>query len=93
MSHINIRRSHNLSLEKARESAEHIAAQLNDRFQMDYYWQENTLYFERSGVHGYMDVSVTEVRIHARLGFLLTPLKSRFEDAIHRYLDELPTAG
>jgi hypothetical protein len=36
-----------------------------------------------------MDVSATEVRIHARLGFLLTPLKSRFEDAIHHYLDEL----
>ena len=89
MSHINIHRSHTLSPAKARESAERMAAQLDEKFQLDHYWQGNRLYFERSGVNGHIDVEETEVRIHVRLGFLLTPLKPRFEQAIHRYMDEL----
>jgi putative polyhydroxyalkanoate system protein len=89
MSHINICRAHRLSLEQARQSAETIAIQLDEKFQLDYYWKGSTLYFERAGVNGYMDVEPTEIRIHARLGFLLTPFKPRFEQAIHSYMDKL----
>lgn len=88
MSHINIRRTHNLQLDQARTSAETIAAQLNEKFQLDYYWKGSTLHFERAGMNGHMDVEPKEVRIYVRLGFLLTPLKSRFEQAIHHYMDE-----
>jgi hypothetical protein len=36
-----------------------------------------------------MDITPDEIHIDVRLGFLLLPLKSRFEQAIHSYMDEL----
>lgn len=93
MSHINIRRTHNLSLAKARELAETMAADLDDRFSLDYYWDGDILHFERSGVNGRVEIEAQEIRVTARLGFLLSPLKSRFEQAIHRYMDDLTASS
>jgi putative polyhydroxyalkanoate system protein len=89
MSHIDIRRHHTLSLSKAREAAELVAAQLDNKFSLKYHWNGNTLYFERPGVSGRMEVDEQAIGLHVRLGFLLSPLKSRFEKEIHRYLNEL----
>ncbi len=89
MSHINIHRTHTLSLDQARGAAEKVANHLRDRFQLDYRWDGDTLYFERSGVNGHMEVGEEEVHIVARLGFLLMPLKGVFEQEIHRQMDEL----
>lgn len=89
MSHINIHRNHELSQERARRAAEAVAAHLNERFELHYRWEGDALYFERSGISGRMEVGERDVRIIARLGFLLLPLKSLFENEIHRYLDEL----
>ena len=89
MAHINIHRRHNLSHKKARESAESIAAHLNKKFNLNYHWKETSLHFERSGVSGHIDIEDKEVRVMVRLGFLLLPLKSKFEQEIHRYMDSL----
>ncbi|MCP5459164.1 MAG: polyhydroxyalkanoic acid system family protein [Gammaproteobacteria bacterium] len=89
MSHINIRRKHNLSLDKARKVAETVAVDLDKRFSLNYYWEDDTLFFERSGVNGRMTIEAQEIRVDVRLGFLLLPLKPSFEQAIHRYMDEL----
>jgi len=89
MSHINIHRRHNLSHNKARESAETIADYLDGRFSLPYHWEGDTLHFERSGVSGYIEIEEKDVRINVRLGFLLLPLKPKFEQEIHRYLDKL----
>ena len=86
---IDIRRHHTLGLAKAREAAEFIADHLDDQFNLQSHWNGNTLHFERFGVSGRMEVSDTEVRLHVRLGFLLIPLKSRFEREINKYLDEV----
>ena len=86
---IDIRRHHTLGLAEARKAAEIIANQLDDKFDLQYRWNGNTLHFERSGVSGRMEVSASEVRLHVRLGFLLSPLKSRFEREIHKHLDEV----
>ncbi|MEZ5584969.1 MAG: polyhydroxyalkanoic acid system family protein [Candidatus Competibacteraceae bacterium] len=47
------------------------------------------LIFKRSGVNGRMDITPDEIHISVRLGFLLLPLKPRFEQAIHDYIDDL----
>lgn len=93
MAHINIRRKHTLGQARAREAAESMAAQLNKKHQLDYYWEGDTLHFERSGVNGYLSIEPAEVQVYARLGFLLTPLKPTFEKAIHHYLDKLLARG
>jgi putative polyhydroxyalkanoate system protein len=89
MSHIDIRRSHNLDPAHARAAAESVAARLNEEYQLHHYWQGDTLHFKRSGVDGHMEVGVDELRLHVKLGFLLSPWKTRFEQAIHRHLDKL----
>ena len=89
MSHINIRRQHTLSRTKARDLAENVAADLDERFSLHHYWENDTLFFERSGVNGRMDISPDEIHISVRLGLLLLPLRSRFEQAIHDYIDDL----
>jgi putative polyhydroxyalkanoate system protein len=89
MSQINIRRAHQLSLLEAHAATEQMAKQLDARFELRHHWQGSRLHFERSGVSGHIDVDTSEVRIYARLGFLLSPLKGRFERAIHEHLDEL----
>lgn len=89
MSHIAIHRSHELTLDRARQAAETLAEQLADRYELGYHWQEDSLYFERSGVGGQIDLEPGMVRISVRLGFLLAPFKYKLEQEIHRQLDEI----
>ena len=89
MSHIAINRSHELTLDQARQAAENIAAQLATHYDLSHHWQGDSLHFERSGVSGHIDLEPGTVRLNVRLGFLLVPLKYRLEQEIHRYLDEM----
>jgi putative polyhydroxyalkanoate system protein len=89
MSHINIRRAHSLDRDKLRRLAEEMAVHLDNKFGLKYHWKEDTLYFERSGVSGHIQVEPSALQIQARLGFLLSPFKSRFEREIHDYMDRL----
>lgn len=88
MTDITIRRSHSMSLKKARSAAEKIAAQLDDEFDLAYEWSGDTLEFKRAGVSGELVVEKKEVHIRVRLGFLLFALRPRIEAEIHRYFDE-----
>jgi putative polyhydroxyalkanoate system protein len=88
MSHIVIHRDHELTLDQARETAETLAGQLAERYEISHHWQEDSLHFERSGVSGQIDLEPGVIRISVRLGFLLVSLKSRLEQEIHRQLDE-----
>lgn len=89
MSHIVIHRSHELPLDQARRAAETLAEQLAERYEIGYHWQGDSLHFERSGIGGHIDLEPGMVRISARLGFLLAPLKRRLEQEVHHYLDEI----
>ncbi len=89
MSHIVVHRAHDLTLDQARQAAETLAAQLAEHYSINYNWLDDTLHFERSGVSGDIALEPGVVRINARLGFLLAPLKQRLEQEIHCYLDEM----
>lgn len=89
MSHIVINRSHHLTLDQSRQAAETLAAQLADHYHIHYHWQGDSLHFERSGVSGHIVLEPGQVRISARVGFLLLPLKHRLEQEIHRYLNDV----
>ena len=88
MPHIVIHRDHELTLDQARETAETLAGQLAERYEISHHWQEDSLHFERSGVSGQIDLEPGVIRISVRLGFLLASLKSRLEQEIHRQLDK-----
>ncbi len=85
---IDIRKSHNKSLEEAQQIADELAQDLADKFGIDYGWDGDTLVFKRIGVNGEIDVDEEAVHVRARLGFLLSYLQPAVEKEIHRYLDE-----
>jgi putative polyhydroxyalkanoate system protein len=93
MSDIRIRRSHAKPLDEARKAAEKMAKQLRKDFELDYAWDGNVLRFERSGVDGELHVTAREVRLEAKLGFLLAFLKPRIEAEVEAQLDKLLSAA
>ncbi len=89
MSEILIIRKHKLSAKKAKAAAEHVAADLQKEFNLDYEWAEDgVLNFERSGLHGNLVLTKGEVRVQVTLGFLLRPFRSALEREIHDYFDQ-----
>lgn len=85
---IDIRKTHSMSLEDAQQVADELAADLAEKFSIEYGWDEDTIVFERPGVHGEIDVDERCVHVRARLAFLFTYLQPAVEKEINRYLDE-----
>ena len=88
MSEIDIRHSHSLPLPKARKAVEEIAKKLASKFDMDYGWDGDDLHFTRSGVDGRIHLTAKQIRVTARLGFLLSALKGTVEQEIRKVLAE-----
>jgi putative polyhydroxyalkanoate system protein len=85
---IDIKKKHGKSLEDAQQIADDLAQDLADKFDITYGWDEDTIVFERFGVHGEIDVDEETVHVRAQLNFLFSYLEPRVEKEIHRYLDE-----
>jgi putative polyhydroxyalkanoate system protein len=88
MSEIVISRDHGMTLKKARQAAEHFAAELAEEFDIDYEWEGNRLAFSRTGVSGSITVAKKHVEIRAKLGLMLMFLRGKIESEIHRFCDE-----
>lgn len=88
MPRIDIQRQHTLGPERARAVVEQIAGRMREKFGADTRWDGDTLHFTRSGVDGSIVVGAGDVRVAARLGMLLAPLKPMVEEEIRRKLDE-----
>ncbi|WP_313953952.1 polyhydroxyalkanoic acid system family protein [Accumulibacter sp.] len=88
MSDIHIRRQHGKTPTEARASAEHMASELKDEFDLDYAWDGDVMRFERSGVSGELAVDKQEVTLDIHLGFLLFALKPSIEREVHKFFDE-----
>jgi putative polyhydroxyalkanoate system protein len=86
MSTIRIHAIHQLNHEDALEAADELAIDLAEKFDIDYGWDEEVIYFERPGVHGTIRVGEHEILIAARLDLLMIMLKDRIEHEIRRYL-------
>ena len=85
---IDIKRSHNLELAKAKKKVQKVANHIAEKFDVDCEWNGNTLSFHRAGVDGHIKVNPKSIHVFADLGFFLSALKSPIEREINRYLDE-----
>lgn len=85
---IDIKRSHNLELAKAKKKVQKVANHIAEKFDVDCEWNGNTLSFQRAGVDGHIKVNPKSIHVFADLGFFLSALKSPIEREINRYLDE-----
>lgn len=96
MADIQITREHGLGLAAARKVAFQWAEQVEQEFDMECTYEEgksaDQVSFTRSGVSGTLDVTATEFRLHAKLGFLLGAFKDRIEAEIVKNLDTLLAA-
>jgi len=94
MSDIAFARRHNFSLPYARDLVQKIADDLAAEHHLKSEWEENTLRFERPGIHGQIHVAESKVRLEVELGFLFKPLKAalirRIECEFDKYIPEPP---
>lgn len=88
MAHIQIRRGHNLGREAARARIEDLAPSLMDRLEARWFWDGDTLNFERSGASGCVNVGDDYVAFDLKLGMLLSAMKGSIEDAVHEKLEQ-----
>ena len=86
MNNIDISHSHSLNLKDARAVAENLADELAHEHSLEHTWEDDTLYFNRSGVSGHIDVTTDSIDIHVKLGWLLTALRGAIENEIHTML-------
>jgi len=85
---IDIRRKHGRSLKEAKAAVDKTAKAIGKKFDITSAWEGDTLHFQRSGVDGHIDVTKTEVHVHAELGFLFGMMKAMIEEEIGRQLDK-----
>ncbi|MDX1624943.1 MAG: polyhydroxyalkanoic acid system family protein [Wenzhouxiangellaceae bacterium] len=88
MSEIEVRKTHSKSLADAQQVADDLAADLAEKFGIDYGWDGDVIHFSRTGCSGEIAVDGDCVHVRAKLGFLLGYLKPTVEREIVRYLDE-----
>lgn len=89
MSNISIKRAHHSTTADAKKMAEKIAAKLEKDYELKSSWQSDVLTFTRSGVNGTLAVTVKELHIDVKLGFLMAAFKGPIQGAIEKNLDAL----
>lgn len=87
MAAIRIARDHQIGSKDARRRVTRIAEGIAERFQVDTEWDENVLFFSRSGVNGRIVVDEGHVLVEADISFLLLPIKPAIESEIRRHLE------
>ncbi|MEP6483679.1 MAG: polyhydroxyalkanoic acid system family protein [Rudaea sp.] len=88
MASIDIRRKHGQTPQQAREQVDQTAAVMSQKFGLSSEWIDDTLHFKRTGVHGRIQVTPTEIIVHAELGFLLGAMKPMIEREITERLEK-----
>jgi putative polyhydroxyalkanoate system protein len=89
VSHISIKRVHNVSPAEAKKVADKVAAKLEKDYQLKSNWSGDVLNFSRSGVNGSLAVTAAEFHIDVKLGFLMVAFKAPIQKAIEDNIDKL----
>ena len=89
MADIDIHRPHDFGIDKAREGAERMLADLGRRFGLKGRWRDDVLHFQGTGITGALAISATDLHLTIVLGFLLKAMRGSIERAVHEELDAL----
>ncbi len=97
MSLIQIQRTHQLGPARAKAVVEHVAQRMREQYHVDIQWENDAvMLFRRAGIDGRIEIEPAVIRVQARLGLLLKPLRSTVEEEIARrlqqYLDDAAEA-
>lgn len=88
MASIDIQHAHALPDAQARMEVEAFARRLAEKFGLDWHWDGEVMHFNRSGVDGRIALGPGQLRVHAKLGMLLSAMKGPIEAEIRRALSE-----
>jgi putative polyhydroxyalkanoate system protein len=89
MADIDIKRSHEMSMQDARAAAEKMAAHLGAKFGLKGDWEGDTLHFDRPGVEGSLHLAPRQLTLAVKLGFMLKLMRGSIEQAVIEELDKL----
>jgi putative polyhydroxyalkanoate system protein len=88
MAEINVKRTHNLEQEQAKQSVQAVAEKLKGDLGASYQWQGDTLNFECPGAEGKIAVLPGQISVSVKLSWLLSPARGKIERSIEDYLDQ-----
>lgn len=89
MSTIQFRRNHQLGAERAREIAEQVVADLENRYGGAHHWDGSVLHFERGGISGRMQVADDMIDLNLKLGLAMRPFRASIESVVSERMDKL----
>jgi putative polyhydroxyalkanoate system protein len=94
MATIDVRRSHTLEIATARQRAEELARDMEQKMGIKWRWDGDRIRFDADGgmakgVTGTVSVSTSEVRVEIDLPFLMRPMKGMVEGKVNEKLDKL----
>lgn len=89
MADVTAKKSHNLSLDKAKDTAQQLADKLKADFDLESTWKGDTLVFNRSGLKGQLAVTEKDVNLEISLGFMLKAFKGKIQAEVDKNLDKL----
>jgi putative polyhydroxyalkanoate system protein len=89
MSDIKLVKPHSLPIVKAKALVQKAVDGLAGEHDLSSEWQGNILHVHRSGVHGQMHVTDSEIRVHVTLGLLMKPFRAKLVDHIEHTFNRL----
>lgn len=94
MAAIDMKRSHALGIDTARERAEELAKDLEGKLGINWRWEGDTIRFQADsgtakGVSGKVAVSSSDVRVEIDLPFLLKAMKGTIRSKVEDKLNKL----
>jgi len=89
MPDIELVKSHSVPIPEAKARVQKIADELAADYDLRSEWRGKILLFERSGLHGEMEVTASKIRLEATLSFLLKPLRSALVERIERKFEKV----
>jgi putative polyhydroxyalkanoate system protein len=88
MAKVEMKRSHKLANDEAKKRVDALAATLQQKYGLTGTWSGNRYDFKRTGVTGCVLLSEGQVAVEVNLSMLLSPIKSKVEQAIREKLDK-----
>lgn len=88
MSHIQIKRHHNMDEEHLRSMTEELGKKLKSKFGGEYHLEGNLVHYTYHSADAKVSFDETRVNVDVKLGLLMMAFKGMIESEVNSYLDE-----
>ena len=88
MATIQIHRKHQLDLPDIRSRAEGLADTLVAKFGGQFHWQDDQLFYERSGVDACISCGSDDISVAIKLGMMMSAIRGTIETEVNNSLDK-----